>query len=199
MHKSYTPHCNKSQFIHQKNLLERPVLGTRFYGEHAFSFGGPLLWNTVPLHLKEANCCRLFKAPFENLSFRRIWQGGVTISGAPPFSSSLSSKILALKRIETQWQCKIGLYKNCCYHYYHYSMVFLVCLQMKKVDLMENLLIELDDRKRMVEVEHQSMELTGGTLTLIQLGGPSPPPPPCDRHRSRYAFFFLSSLMHLLI
>ena len=48
--KKYTPARNLRSS--QKNLLECPILGTRFYGEHAFSFGGPLLWNAVPLHLK---------------------------------------------------------------------------------------------------------------------------------------------------
>ena len=47
----YTPTRNLRSS--QKNLLECPVLGTRFYGERTFSFGGPLLWNAVPLHLKE--------------------------------------------------------------------------------------------------------------------------------------------------
>ncbi|XP_071504079.1 sin3 histone deacetylase corepressor complex component SDS3-like [Diadema antillarum] len=36
----------------------------------------------------------------------------------------------------------------------------------KKMDLMETLLIELDDRKRMIEIEHQSMELTGDSMEI---------------------------------
>ena len=71
--------CKKSQII-TEIFLECPVLGTRFYGEHAFSFGGPLLWNVVPLHLKEANSVNNFiKVTFENISFPRILQLRVTI------------------------------------------------------------------------------------------------------------------------
>ena len=57
----------------QKNLLECPVLGTRFYGESAFSFGGPLLWNAVPLHLKEANSVNTFKSLLKTFLFQEYY------------------------------------------------------------------------------------------------------------------------------
>ena len=84
----YTPTRNLRSS--QKNLLECPVLGTRFYGEHTFSFGGPLLWNAVPLHLKEANSVNNFKSLLKTFRFQGILQLRVTISGAALFSSSLS-------------------------------------------------------------------------------------------------------------
>ena len=64
----YTPTRNLRSS--QKNLLECPVLGTRFYGEHTFSFGGPLLWNAVPLHLKEANSVNNFKSLLKTFLFQ---------------------------------------------------------------------------------------------------------------------------------
>ena len=47
-------HLQESQIITDKSS-RMAVLGTRFHGERAFSFGGPLLWNALQLHLKEAN------------------------------------------------------------------------------------------------------------------------------------------------
>ncbi|XP_063968204.1 sin3 histone deacetylase corepressor complex component SDS3-like isoform X1 [Lytechinus pictus] len=38
--------------------------------------------------------------------------------------------------------------------------------ELKKVDLMETLLLDLDDRRRMIEIEHQSMELTGDSMEI---------------------------------
>ncbi|XP_030848163.1 sin3 histone deacetylase corepressor complex component SDS3 isoform X2 [Strongylocentrotus purpuratus] len=38
--------------------------------------------------------------------------------------------------------------------------------EVKKVDLMETLLLDLDDRRRMIEIEHQSMELTGDSMEI---------------------------------
>ena len=107
--KKYTP--VRSLRSSQKNLLECPVLGTRFYGERAFSFGGPLLWNAVPLLLKEANSVNNFKSLFENLSFPRVLQ--LRVHQVQPFSLLLSPNIFLFQRIETQWQC-YALYKNCC-------------------------------------------------------------------------------------
>ena len=69
--KKYTPARNLRSS--QKNLLECPVLGARFYGEHAFSFGGPLLWNDVPLHLKEANYVNNFKSLLKTLLFQEYY------------------------------------------------------------------------------------------------------------------------------
>ena len=69
--KKYTP--VRSLRSSQKNLLECPVLGTRFYGEHAFSFGGPLLWNAVPLHLKEANSVNNFKSLLKTFLFQEYY------------------------------------------------------------------------------------------------------------------------------
>ena len=85
--KKYTP--VRSLRSSQKNLLECPVLGTRFYGERAFSFGGPLLWNAVPLHLKEANSVNNFKSLLKDLSFPRVLQLRVH-QVQPCFSSSIS-------------------------------------------------------------------------------------------------------------
>ena len=69
--KKYTPARNLRSS--QKNLLECPVLGTRFYGERAFSFGGPLLWNAVPLHLKEANSVNNFKSLLKTFLFQKYY------------------------------------------------------------------------------------------------------------------------------
>ena len=69
--KKYTP--VRSLRSSQKNLLECPVLGTRFYGERAFSFGGPLLWNAVPLHLKEANSVNNFKSLLKTFLFQEYY------------------------------------------------------------------------------------------------------------------------------
>ena len=67
----YTPTRNLRSS--QKNLLECPVLGTRFYGERTFSFGGPLLWNAVPLHLKEANSVNNFKSLLKTFLFQEYY------------------------------------------------------------------------------------------------------------------------------
>ena len=65
-----TPTATRNLRSSQKNLLECPVLGTRFYGERTFSFGGPLLWNAVPLHLKEANSVNNFKSLLKTFLFQ---------------------------------------------------------------------------------------------------------------------------------
>ena len=68
----YTPTRNLRSS--QKNLLECPVLGTRFYGERTFSFGGPLqLWNAVQLHLKEANSVNNFKSLLKTFLFQEYY------------------------------------------------------------------------------------------------------------------------------
>ena len=67
----YTPTRNLRSS--QNNLLECPVLGTRFYGERTFSFGGPLLWNAVPLHLKEANSVNNFKSLLKTFLFQEYY------------------------------------------------------------------------------------------------------------------------------
>ena len=69
--KKYTPARNLRSS--QKNLLECPVLGTRFYGEHAFSFGGPLLWNAVSLLFKEANSVNNLKSLLKTFLFQEYY------------------------------------------------------------------------------------------------------------------------------
>ena len=108
--KKYTP--VRSLRSSQKNLLECPVLGTRFYGEHAFSFGGPLLWNAVPLHLKEANSVNNFKSLLKTFLFQEYYNWEY-IRCSPLLFFYLLTFFL-FQRIETQWQC-YALYKNCCY------------------------------------------------------------------------------------
>ena len=66
-------HTYKKSQIITENLLECPVLGTRFYGERTFSFGGPLLWNAVPLHLKEANSVNNFKSLLKTFLFQEYY------------------------------------------------------------------------------------------------------------------------------
>ena len=62
----------KSQIITEKSS-RMPSLGTRFYGERTFSFGGQLLWNAVPLHLKEANSVNNFKSLLKTFLFQEYY------------------------------------------------------------------------------------------------------------------------------
>ena len=65
--KKYTPARNLRSS--QKNL-ECPVLGT---GERVCFFGGPLLWNAVPLNLKEAKSVNNFKSLLKTFLFQEYY------------------------------------------------------------------------------------------------------------------------------
>ena len=45
--------------------------------------------------------------------------------------------------------------------------MFLFILQEKKTELKENLIVDLEDRKRNVDLEKGTIELTGGELGLL--------------------------------
>ena len=56
--------------LRTESAEDRPssrILSFRHYGDCALSLGGPLLWNAVPLHLKETNSVHNSKSLFENI------------------------------------------------------------------------------------------------------------------------------------
>ena len=56
----------------QRNLLECPVFCTR-YGQRSFSYGGPTLWNNIPLNLKDANTVNHFKMLLKTFLFQEYY------------------------------------------------------------------------------------------------------------------------------
>ena len=44
-----------------KCLLETPSTSSTSLGDHAFSVAAPVLWNSLPLHLRQTNCLYKFK------------------------------------------------------------------------------------------------------------------------------------------
>ena len=49
------------------------------------------------------------------------------------------------------------------------NYVFTFILQERKIDLKENLVIELEDKKKSIENERLTMELTGGKLFKVKI------------------------------
>lgn len=50
-------------------VLEKPIINMVSYGQRAFSYAGPELWNTLPEHIKNSKSVNDFKKKFKNLFF----------------------------------------------------------------------------------------------------------------------------------
>ena len=57
----------------QKNLLQCPVITTKFYGERCFAHAAPTLWNNIPGYVKEASTVLKFKNLLKTFLFKRVF------------------------------------------------------------------------------------------------------------------------------
>ena len=55
----------------KKNLLVVPVFNINSYGRRAFSVASPLLWNSLPQHIRDAGSLDIFKRQLKTVLFRR--------------------------------------------------------------------------------------------------------------------------------
>ena len=57
-----------------KELLVQPRCHLKTYGERAFSFIAPKLWNTLPLSIKRCNSAESFKSTLKTYLFRNYFE-----------------------------------------------------------------------------------------------------------------------------
>ena len=57
----------------KKNLLVVPVFNTNSYGRRAFSVVAPLLWNSLPQHIRDAGSLDIFKRRLKTTLFIRAF------------------------------------------------------------------------------------------------------------------------------
>ena len=55
----------------QRNLLKVPNTRTKTYGNRAFSYAAPTLWNSLPEHVKTAESLRAFKTALKTFLFSK--------------------------------------------------------------------------------------------------------------------------------
>lgn len=54
----------------KKNLLAVSAFNINSYGHHAFSVAAPLLWNSLPQHIRDAGSWDIFKRQLKTVLFR---------------------------------------------------------------------------------------------------------------------------------
>ena len=54
----------------KKNLLAVPAFNINSHGHHAFSVAAPLLWNSLPQHIRDAGSWDIFKRQLKTVPFR---------------------------------------------------------------------------------------------------------------------------------
>ena len=54
----------------KKNLLAVPAFNINSHGHHAFSVAAPLLWNSLPQHIRDAGSWDIFKRQLKTVLFR---------------------------------------------------------------------------------------------------------------------------------
>ena len=64
--KIHPPHDLRSS---KKNLLVVPAFNTNSYGRRAFSVVAPLLWNSLPQHIRDTGSLNLFKRRLKTALF----------------------------------------------------------------------------------------------------------------------------------
>ena len=60
----------------KKNLLVVPAFNINSYGRRAFSVASPLLWNSLPQHIRDAGSLDIFKRQLKTVLFKlitRLW------------------------------------------------------------------------------------------------------------------------------
>ena len=57
----------------KKNLLVVPAFNINSYGDRAFSVAAPLLWNSLPQHIRDAGSLDIFKRQLKTVLFRRAF------------------------------------------------------------------------------------------------------------------------------
>ena len=55
----------------QRNLLKVPNTRTKTYGNRAFSYAAPTLWNSLPEHVKTAESLHAFKTALKTFLFSK--------------------------------------------------------------------------------------------------------------------------------
>ena len=56
-----------------KNLLVLPAFNINSYGRRAFSVAAPLLWKSLPQHIRDAGSLDIFKRHLKTVLFRRVF------------------------------------------------------------------------------------------------------------------------------
>ena len=57
----------------KKNLLVVPGFKLNSYGRRAFSVAAPLLWNSLPQHVRDAESLDIFKRQLKTVLFKRAF------------------------------------------------------------------------------------------------------------------------------
>ena len=57
----------------KKNLLAVPGFKLNSYGRRAFSVAAPLLWNSLPQHVRDAESLDIFKRQLKTVLFKRAF------------------------------------------------------------------------------------------------------------------------------
>ena len=66
-------HPPRSLHSSSKSLLTVPTMNSVPYGERAFSFCAPTVWNTLPDSLKNAASLSSFKSALKTFLFRKFY------------------------------------------------------------------------------------------------------------------------------
>ena len=65
-------YCSQDRHI-WKNLLAVPGFKLNSYGGRAFSVAAPLLWNSLPQHVRDAESLDIFKRHLKTVLFKRAF------------------------------------------------------------------------------------------------------------------------------
>ena len=68
LHQSYLP--ARDLRSSKKSLLAVPAFNINSYGRRAFSVAAPLLWNSLPQHIRDAGSRNIFKRQLKTILFR---------------------------------------------------------------------------------------------------------------------------------
>ena len=75
MFKIFLQSCLPTQDLRssKKNLLSVAAFNVNSYGRRAFSVAAPLLWNSLPQHIRDAGSLDIFKRQLKTVLFRRAF------------------------------------------------------------------------------------------------------------------------------
>ena len=56
-----------------KTLLKVPPKNYKTFGEHSFTYIGPVIWNKLPVHIRQSNSINVFKKALEHHLFQSVF------------------------------------------------------------------------------------------------------------------------------